>query len=218
MGHRGRTERGDREGPRDHDARRRRRRRLSRRATSRATPTRSAPCSPPCTATSPPADRRPTPAYPTFADGHDAVVVCEAISESARTGTWATVERDESCDHDQPSRDRSDQADMKGARHEAGSAHRRLPRHTADRGRRLGGGQRVLHARGRLAGRDRTGRRAATPACRTSTAPTCPTARRRTSSAISPNAACRSPRSATTRTRCTPTSTTAPRSSSTSAT
>ena len=32
-------------------------------------------------------------AYPTFADGHDAVAVCDAISRSADTGTWATVER-----------------------------------------------------------------------------------------------------------------------------
>ena len=35
----------------------------------------------------------PRPTYPTFADGHDAVLVCEAISASARTGTWAKVER-----------------------------------------------------------------------------------------------------------------------------
>ena len=33
------------------------------------------------------------PNYPTFADGHDAVAVCEAIAASARTGTWAKVER-----------------------------------------------------------------------------------------------------------------------------
>ncbi len=35
----------------------------------------------------------PHPTYPTFADGHDAVLVCEAISASARSGTWAKVER-----------------------------------------------------------------------------------------------------------------------------
>ena len=35
----------------------------------------------------------PRPTYPTFADGHDAVLVCEAISASSRTGTWAKVER-----------------------------------------------------------------------------------------------------------------------------
>ena len=35
----------------------------------------------------------PRPNYPTFADGHDAVLVCEAISASARSGTWAKVER-----------------------------------------------------------------------------------------------------------------------------
>ena len=35
----------------------------------------------------------PRPTYPTFADGHDAVLVCEAISASARSGAWAKVER-----------------------------------------------------------------------------------------------------------------------------
>ncbi len=35
----------------------------------------------------------PQPTYPTFADGHDAVLVCEAISASARSGTWTKVER-----------------------------------------------------------------------------------------------------------------------------
>ena len=33
------------------------------------------------------------PGYPTFADGHDAVLVCEAVAESARAGAWATVDR-----------------------------------------------------------------------------------------------------------------------------
>jgi predicted dehydrogenase len=35
----------------------------------------------------------PDPAYPTFADGHDVMLVCDAIVESARTGTWAPVRR-----------------------------------------------------------------------------------------------------------------------------
>jgi predicted dehydrogenase len=39
----------------------------------------------------------PDPSYPTFADGHDAVLVCEAIAGSARTGAWADVDR-----HDTP--------------------------------------------------------------------------------------------------------------------
>jgi predicted dehydrogenase len=39
------------------------------------------------------------PAYPTFEDGHDAVLVCEAIAESARTGAWATVARTDSLSH-----------------------------------------------------------------------------------------------------------------------
>jgi predicted dehydrogenase len=31
--------------------------------------------------------------YPTFADGHDAVLVCEAVARSARQGSWASVDR-----------------------------------------------------------------------------------------------------------------------------
>ena len=34
------------------------------------------------------------PDYPTFVDGHDAVVVCEAIAESARAGSWVTIKRE----------------------------------------------------------------------------------------------------------------------------
>jgi predicted dehydrogenase len=34
-----------------------------------------------------------TPAYPTFADGHDIVLVTEAIARSARQGSWVEVER-----------------------------------------------------------------------------------------------------------------------------
>jgi predicted dehydrogenase len=34
-----------------------------------------------------------SPVYPTFADGHDAMAVCDAIAESARTGSWTKVER-----------------------------------------------------------------------------------------------------------------------------
>lgn len=33
------------------------------------------------------------PDYPTFADGHESMLVGAAIAESARTGTWATVDR-----------------------------------------------------------------------------------------------------------------------------
>ena len=33
------------------------------------------------------------PTYPTFADGHDAVLVCEAVATSARSGTWTKVDR-----------------------------------------------------------------------------------------------------------------------------
>jgi predicted dehydrogenase len=35
------------------------------------------------------------PAYPTFADGHDAMAVCDAIAVSARSGTWTKVERNQ---------------------------------------------------------------------------------------------------------------------------
>jgi predicted dehydrogenase len=35
----------------------------------------------------------PHPAYPTFADGHDAMLVCEAVAASARSGAWTKVER-----------------------------------------------------------------------------------------------------------------------------
>jgi predicted dehydrogenase len=34
------------------------------------------------------------PAYPTFADGHDVVLVCEAVAESASSGSWAPVRRE----------------------------------------------------------------------------------------------------------------------------
>ena len=34
------------------------------------------------------------PAYPTFADGHDVALVCQAVAESASSGTWAPVRRD----------------------------------------------------------------------------------------------------------------------------
>ena len=33
------------------------------------------------------------PAYPTFADGHDVMLVCDAVVESARSRTWAPVRR-----------------------------------------------------------------------------------------------------------------------------
>jgi len=36
----------------------------------------------------------PRPTYPTFADGHDEMLVNDAIAESARTGRWVDVDRD----------------------------------------------------------------------------------------------------------------------------
>ena len=38
-------------------------------------------------------DPSAAPGYPTFADGHDAMAVGEAVSASARSGTWCKVER-----------------------------------------------------------------------------------------------------------------------------
>jgi predicted dehydrogenase len=35
----------------------------------------------------------PTPAYPTFADGHEVALVCQAVTESAGSRTWAPVRR-----------------------------------------------------------------------------------------------------------------------------
>ena len=35
------------------------------------------------------------PAYPTFADGHDIALVCQAVAESAQTQAWAPVRRSE---------------------------------------------------------------------------------------------------------------------------
>ena len=35
----------------------------------------------------------PTPAYPTFADGHDSALVCEAVAASSTSGRWTTVSR-----------------------------------------------------------------------------------------------------------------------------
>jgi predicted dehydrogenase len=35
----------------------------------------------------------PTPRYPTFADGHDEMLVGDAVAESARTGRWVDVAR-----------------------------------------------------------------------------------------------------------------------------
>jgi predicted dehydrogenase len=33
------------------------------------------------------------PDYPTFADGHDSMLICEAVARSARQGSWASVDR-----------------------------------------------------------------------------------------------------------------------------
>ena len=38
-------------------------------------------------------DGRSEPDYPTFADGHESMLACEAVARSARQGSWALVER-----------------------------------------------------------------------------------------------------------------------------
>ena len=66
-------------------------RRPSRAVTSRASATRSPPISARSTRTSRRAARPPIPTYPTFADGHDEMLVNDAIAESARLGRWVDV-------------------------------------------------------------------------------------------------------------------------------
>jgi predicted dehydrogenase len=39
------------------------------------------------------AEGRPGSGYPTFADGHDEMLVCEAVARSAREERWVEVER-----------------------------------------------------------------------------------------------------------------------------
>ena len=134
-----------------------------------------------------PADR---PTYPTFADGHDAVVGVRGhrrVRPQRRRGR------------------RSSGVDRGGAHDEARPPHRRLPRHarsTEVADWAAANGFSVLEVacwpRGRRA------RRAATPACPTSTAPTSATTRPRSWSADWPSGASRSPAWATTRTRCHP--------------
>jgi predicted dehydrogenase len=38
-------------------------------------------------------DRPAEPTYPTFTDGHESMLVCEAVARSARQGSWASVDR-----------------------------------------------------------------------------------------------------------------------------
>ena len=62
-------------------------------ATSRGSPTRSARCSGPIYADVAPGHRPTSPPYATFADGHDEMLVGDAIAESARLGRWVDVDR-----------------------------------------------------------------------------------------------------------------------------
>jgi predicted dehydrogenase len=39
------------------------------------------------------ASGRPGPGYPTFADGHDSMLVCDAVARSSREGRWVEVQR-----------------------------------------------------------------------------------------------------------------------------
>ena len=61
-------------------------------ATSRAIPTPSGPCSPRSTPISRMADRPHDPTYPTFADGHDALLVTEAVARSSQEQRWIRVD------------------------------------------------------------------------------------------------------------------------------
>ena len=66
----------------------------ARAVTSRASATPSPRTSGPSTRTSRPGGPSDAPAYPTFADGHDEMLVNDAIAESARVGRWVDVVRD----------------------------------------------------------------------------------------------------------------------------
>ena len=99
---------------------------------------------------------------------------------------------------------------------EARPADRPVPRDAAGRRGRLVGRERVREHRDRLLAAGPPARPGAMPAPATSTWPTCPRARRRTSARRSRPRACTSPASATTPTRSIPTRPIASRSSATS--
>ena len=100
-------------------------------------------------------------------------------------------------------------------RHEARIPDSPAPRHPARRRLPPGPAQTASRASRSPAGRGRRAPRDATPARRTSTSPTCPRRRPPRSWTRSPRTAWRSPGSATTRTRCTPTARSATRRSRT---
>ena len=95
------------------------------------------------------------PAYPTFADGHDEMLVNDAIAESARLGRWVDVVRDPV-----PGRTR------RRGRHvlmRLGLLTAPFPETPLARRRRLDGRQRLREHRDRLLAADRAGRAGATP-------------------------------------------------------
>ena len=65
----------------------------TRAATTKAFRTPSRTASAPSTSTSTPAISRAPPLYPTFADGHHEIVLCEAILRSHREQKWVNVSR-----------------------------------------------------------------------------------------------------------------------------
>jgi predicted dehydrogenase len=73
----------------------------------------------------------PRPSYPTFADGHDVMLVNDAIAASAREGRWVAVERDRGTGRPAA----ATPSTARRFRDEARVPHRSLPRDASDGGR-----------------------------------------------------------------------------------
>ena len=163
---------------------------------SRGSPTRSGRCSAPSTPTSrrAPSDQ---PIYPTFADGHDEMLVNDAVAASARVGRWADVVREPACPTD---------GRRRGTAMRLGFLTAPFPETPLARWP-TGPPPTGSRASRSPAGRARPGRLGATPARRTSTSPNLSEAEANeivdevTSKGLAISG------SATTRTRCTPTPT-----------
>ena len=102
------------------------------------------------------------PTYATFADGHEEMLVGDAIARARAMAAGSTSSREPA----QPADGRS-----RRSRDEARVPDRALPRHAAHGRRRLGRRQRLREPRDRLLAARRRARRGATPAPRTSTSP-----------------------------------------------
>ena len=109
-------------------------------ATSKVSPTRSPRCSGPFTQTSPTAGCARTRRTPTFADGHEEMLVGDAIARERADGAGSTSH----------ARRRPGQSSAGGQSVETRLPDRAVPGYAADGRRRLGRGQRLRLARDRL--------------------------------------------------------------------